>query len=148
MQRIARYQGAILRDHHILLIKHTHHDDGRSYWLIPGGGIEPDESEEECVAREMWEETSLRVRVESLLLDEPAAPGEIYQRRKTYRCAVVSGEASPGYEPEPEAAAAYGITDVAWFDLRTPEGWPAELLAERITAPLLQRLRVALGYAH
>jgi hypothetical protein len=61
---------------------------------------------------------------------------------------VVSGEASPGYEPEPEAAAAYGITDVAWFDLRAPEGWPAELLAERITAPLLQRLRVALGYAH
>jgi 8-oxo-dGTP pyrophosphatase MutT (NUDIX family) len=99
------------------------------------------------VAREMWEETSLRVRVEGLLLDEPVAPGGFYQRRKTYLCAVVSGEASPGYEPEPEAAAAYGITDVAWFDLRALEGWPAELLDERITAPLLQRLRVALGYA-
>jgi 8-oxo-dGTP diphosphatase len=147
MQRIARYQGAILRDHHILLIKHTHHGDGRSYWLIPGGGIEPDEGEADCVAREMWEETSLRVRVERLLLDEPAAPGEIYQRRKTYLCAVESGEASPGYEPEPEAAAAYSITDVAWFDLRAPEGWPAEVVADQITRPLLQRLREILGYA-
>jgi hypothetical protein len=95
----------------------------------------------------MWEETSLRVRVERLLLDEPAAPGGIYQRRKTYLCAVEAGEASPGYEPEPEAAAAYGITDVAWFDLRAPEGWPTEVVADQITRPLLQRLREILGYA-
>ena len=146
MQRFARYQGAIVRDHHILLIQHTHHEDKRSYWLIPGGGIEPDESEEACVAREMWEETTLRVRVERLLLDELAEPGGVYQRRKTYLCAVEAGEASPGYEPELDAAAAYGITAVAWFDLRSPAVWPAEVLADPITRPLLQRLRVALGY--
>jgi 8-oxo-dGTP pyrophosphatase MutT (NUDIX family) len=147
MQRTVRCQGAILRDHHILLLKQTDHSDGRSYWQIPGGGIEPDESEEECVIREMWEETSLRVRVESLLLDEPAAPGEIYQRRKTYRCAVVSGEASPGYEPEPAFATRYTFTAVGWFDLRAPESWPALVREDPITDPLLQRLRVALGYA-
>lgn len=147
MPRYARYQGAIVRDHHILLIKHTNHGSRRSYWLIPGGGIEPDEAEEACVAREMWEETNLRVRVERLLLDEEAAPGGAYQRRKTYLCSVESGEASPGYEPEPDAAAVYSITEVAWFDLRTPEAWPAELLTEHITFPLLQRLQVLLGYA-
>ena len=38
------YQGAIIRDHHILLIKHTEHATSRGYWLIPGGGIEPDPS--------------------------------------------------------------------------------------------------------
>ncbi|NTU85509.1 MAG: NUDIX hydrolase [Chloroflexales bacterium] len=146
MQRYARYQGAIVREHQILLIKHTHHDTGRSYWLVPGGGIEPGESEEACVAREMWEETTLQVRVERLLLDEPAEPGGIYQRRKTYLCAVEAGEARPGYEPEVEAAAVYGITDVAWFDLREPGAWPPELQNERITGPLLQRLRLALGY--
>jgi ADP-ribose pyrophosphatase YjhB (NUDIX family) len=146
MQRIARYQGAIVRDDHILLIKHTHHDTARSYWLIPGGGIEQGEAEEACVAREMWEETCLQVRVERLLLDEPAEPGGFYQRRKTYLCHVEAGEPRPGYEPEAEAAAVYGITDVAWFDLRDPAAWPAELVGERITFPLLQRLRAALGY--
>src|SRR4051812_25705926 len=36
-----RYQGAIIRDHHILLLKQVEHASGRSYWQIPGGGIEP-----------------------------------------------------------------------------------------------------------
>lgn len=69
------------------------------------------------------------------------------ERRKTYRCNVESGEASPGYEPEPDAAAVYSIIDIAWFDVRTPEAWPEELLTEQITFPLLQCLRVLLGYA-
>jgi 8-oxo-dGTP pyrophosphatase MutT (NUDIX family) len=46
-----RYQGAIIRDHHILLLKQIEHASGRSYWQIPGGGIEPDETEEQCVQR-------------------------------------------------------------------------------------------------
>lgn len=147
MPRIARYQGAIVRNDEILLIKHTHHDTQRSYWLIPGGGIEPHESEEACVAREMLEETCLQVRVERLLLDEPGEPGGGYQRFKPSLCRVEAGEPRPGYEPEPDAAAAYGITEVAWFDLRDPAAWPAEVRADRITFPLLQRLRAALGYA-
>ncbi len=140
MTRYARYQGAIVRDAQILLIQQTHHDDGRSYWLIPGGGIEPGESEEACVAREMWEETSLRVRVAGLLLDEEGIPGGIYQRLKTYLCHVESGEAAPGYEPEEDAAAAYAITAVAWFELADPASWPAELRADPFTAPLLNRI--------
>lgn len=146
MPRYARYQGAIVRDDQILLIQHTNHDSGRSYWLIPGGGIEPDESEEACVAREMWEETNLRVRVERLLLDEPAEPGTIYQRRKTYLCLIESGEARPGYEPEEDAAAAYGITAVAWFDLRDPASWGPHVQSSGWTHGQLQRVRVALGY--
>ena len=55
MTGITRYQGAIIKDHHILLIKQTEHASGRSYWLIPGGGIEPGETEEVCVQREVLE---------------------------------------------------------------------------------------------
>ena len=73
--RSTRYQGAIIRDHQILLIKQTEHASGRSYWLLPGGGIEPDETEERCVQREVLEETGLHVLVQDLLLDEPASPG-------------------------------------------------------------------------
>jgi ADP-ribose pyrophosphatase YjhB (NUDIX family) len=55
--RHTRYQGAIIKDDKILLIKHTEHESGRSYWVIPGGGREADETEMACVRREMLEET-------------------------------------------------------------------------------------------
>jgi 8-oxo-dGTP pyrophosphatase MutT (NUDIX family) len=36
-------------------------DNGR--WCLPGGGMDPGESLEECCVREVWEETGLTVRV-------------------------------------------------------------------------------------
>ena len=147
MTHITRYQGAIIYDHHILLIKQTEHASGRSYWLIPGGRIEPDETEEICVQREMLEETCLHVQVHYLLLDEPDMPGRICQRRKTYVCSILDGEARPGYEPEAEYATAYSFTEVGWFDLRHSTTWNEQIVADPITYPLLQRIQAALGYA-
>lgn len=147
MTRITRYQGAIIRDDHILLIKHREHASGHSYWLIPGGGIDAGESEEACVQREMQEETCLDVHVERLLLDEPGVAGGGYLRLKTYLCHVVNGEARPGYEPEAEAAAEYAITEVGWFDLRPTAVWPESIAGDSITFLLLQQIQAALGYA-
>src|SRR5678815_1282288 len=107
MTRSIRYQGAIIRDHHILLLKQVEHASGRTYWQIPGGGIELDETEEQCVQRETREETALEVQVDSWLVDEPGSPGAIYLRWKTYRCAILAGEARPGCEPEAVYATAY-----------------------------------------
>ena len=78
--------------------------------------------------------------------DEPSLPGDIYQRKKTYVCHVVDGEARPGYEPEPEVAAAYSITDIGWFDLRDAAAWHEPIVRDSITYSLLQRIQVALGY--
>jgi ADP-ribose pyrophosphatase YjhB (NUDIX family) len=143
--RTTRYQGAIVQNDRILLIKHRKHDDGREYWVIPGGGREANESEEECVRREMKEETHLDVRVERLLLDEPAHSG-VYTRRKTYLCTPLAGRARPGYEPEPDAAQAYAIVDVVWFDLRDETTWDPLAVRDQITYPQLQRIRAVLGY--
>jgi 8-oxo-dGTP diphosphatase len=63
LNRYTRYQGAIVRNHSILLIRQRENESGRSYWILPGGGIEPGETEEDCVRREMKEETNLDVRV-------------------------------------------------------------------------------------
>ena len=57
MQRAIRYQGAVIHDDHILLIQHRHYASGHSYWLLPGRGREGDETPEECVQREVREET-------------------------------------------------------------------------------------------
>jgi 8-oxo-dGTP diphosphatase len=147
MIRSIRYQGAIIRDHHILLLKQMEHASGRSYWQIPGGGIEPGETEEQCVQREMLEETGLHVLVHSLLLEEPIPPGAIYQRWKTYRCHVLAGEARPGSEPEAAYAGAYSFTEVGWFDLRHPTTWNTRLGADSYIAAWLERVQAALGYA-
>ena len=68
--RSIRYQGAIIQEHHVLLLKQLEYASGRSYWQIPGGGIAPGETEEQCVEREILEETGLSVQVDALLLGE------------------------------------------------------------------------------
>jgi ADP-ribose pyrophosphatase YjhB (NUDIX family) len=141
-----RYQGAIIRDDHLLLIKHREHASGRAYWVIPGGGREEGESEEECVRREMQEETNLDVHVERLLLDDAMRNSPAYHNAKTYLCGVIGGEAKPGYEPEIEASQQYGIVEVRWFDLRHPETWDAMVYADSLTFPLMQRIQDKLGY--
>jgi 8-oxo-dGTP pyrophosphatase MutT (NUDIX family) len=145
--RLTRYQGAIVQNHHILLIKHLEHKTGRTYWIFPGGGIEPGESEEECVIREMKEETNLIVTVTKLLFDQPAPAGDkTYQRIRTYLCKPLNNDAKPGYEPEPEASRIYGIVETRWFDLRSEKKWDTEVVNDPLTYLPLQRLREELGY--
>jgi 8-oxo-dGTP pyrophosphatase MutT (NUDIX family) len=147
LNRGIRYQGAIIKDHHILLIKHREHETGRAYWIFPGGGIEPGESEEGCVKREMKEETNLNIRIMSLLLDElDYYPGTVYQRAKTYLCEPDSDKASPGIEPEPEVSGIYSIVEVKWFDLRSEANWDSLLVNDPLTYLPLQRVRKKLGY--
>ena len=147
MARHTRYQGLIIQDHKILLIQHTQLATDLSYWVIPGGGLEEPETEEECVIREMKEETNLDVKVERLLIDEPAHPDGIYKWRKSYLCTPIAGEASPGYEPEPEAAANYSISAVRWFNLLDLSEWSDIFIQDPYTYPQLVNLRIILGYA-
>jgi len=147
MARHTRYQGMIIQNYKILLICHTQHSTGLSYWVIPGGGIEQSETEEECVIREMKEETNLDVKIEKLAFDEPAHPDGIYKWRKSFICRPIGGEASPGYEPEPEAAAKYSISAVRWFDLGDESDWGEILRQDQYTYPQLLNLRELLGYS-
>jgi ADP-ribose pyrophosphatase YjhB (NUDIX family) len=146
LNRYTRYQGAIVRNHSILLIRHRENESGRSYWILPGGGIEPGETEEDCVRREMKEETNLDVRVVSLLLNESNPSKNTYRSRKTYLCAPNKGEASPGIEPEPDAVSWYHIAEVKWFDLRDESSWDTELITDPLTYDQLYRVRQKLGY--
>jgi 8-oxo-dGTP pyrophosphatase MutT (NUDIX family) len=147
MRREVRVQGAIVREGRVLLVMHREHGSGREYWLLPGGGAEADESDEVCLAREVEEETHLRVAVERLLFDDPTEGDRVYRRVRTYLCRPLGGEARPGSEPEPEVAAVYAIAAVAWVDLGAEAGWDPVIRADRWTYPLLKRLQVALGRA-
>jgi 8-oxo-dGTP pyrophosphatase MutT (NUDIX family) len=66
-------------------------------WVLPGGGIEPNETPEEAVVREILEETGFTVKVVRLVghytpINRLARPTDLYE------CAVVSGHASVSSE--------------------------------------------------
>jgi len=143
MQREIRYQAVILKDHHVLLLRIE--DEGLDFWLIPGGGKEGAESEEECVIREVWEETNLRVEVDRLILHEKTSHDQYYQQHKTYLCRIVGGVARPGIEPEAGDAES-PIKDIGWFDLRDVDSWDALGSSPSFAFSLLKRIRGGLGY--
>jgi 8-oxo-dGTP pyrophosphatase MutT (NUDIX family) len=144
MQRQTRYQAAILENHRILLLRIEEQDD--SFWVIPGGGQEDSESEEECVIREVQEETHLQVEVERLIFHDKARPPDlVYQQYKTYLCRIVGGVARPGVEPELGEAES-PIKDIGWFDLRAVDSWDWHNSSPSFALILLKRIRKELGY--
>ncbi|MGV8121120.1 MAG: NUDIX domain-containing protein [Candidatus Xenobiia bacterium LiM19] len=63
----------LLRDSKILMVEHQ--KDGKTYWLLPGGGLNYGEKIEECARREIKEETNLDISIGSFLfLSESIAP--------------------------------------------------------------------------
>jgi len=55
--------GAIIKDNKILLVKNKN----KSLWQIPGGLQEVDESLEETIIREIYEELHLKLKVKSII---------------------------------------------------------------------------------
>jgi ADP-ribose pyrophosphatase YjhB (NUDIX family) len=58
--------GAVVRDAQLLLVRRASRH-GRGNWQLPGGFIEPDETIEQAVIREVEEETGVTARVEGVL---------------------------------------------------------------------------------
>jgi 8-oxo-dGTP diphosphatase len=52
----------------LLLVQRGNHPN-RGSWSLPGGRVEPGETPEQAAAREVLEETGLRIRVGPLLLE-------------------------------------------------------------------------------
>jgi len=71
LRRDVRYQAAIVREDHVLLLKVVDIDSGAMFWVLPGGGREAGETEEACVQREVREETELAVAVVRPLFEVP-----------------------------------------------------------------------------
>lgn len=90
--------GAVIRDAagRILLIKRGH-EPGMGLWSVPGGRVEPGETDEQAVVREVREETGLEVACGPLLgaIERPGTAGTILQI-SDYRAVVTGGELVPG----------------------------------------------------
>ncbi|MFJ4918908.1 NUDIX hydrolase [Streptomyces sp. NPDC088725] len=75
-----RAAAVIIRDGQVLMVRErgkgpTGRHDGQEYWTLPGGGIEPGESAEEAVIREVAEEVGLTGVSARHLYDVPYPSG-------------------------------------------------------------------------
>ena len=89
--------GAIVADGHRLLMIKRGHEPGAGLWSIPGGRIEPGESDAEAVVREMIEETGLTVEVGRLIgrVQRPGLNGAVIDIRD-YAATVTGGTLRAG----------------------------------------------------
>lgn len=88
-----RAQVVLLRGDRILLARHVRPEG--SYWVLPGGAVERDETPEQAAVREVREETGLEVHVQRLLfVDGPRCDGPIVIKRPRYTFLgeIVGGE--------------------------------------------------------
>jgi len=100
--------GVILREGRVLLVRRGH-PPGEGTWSLPGGKVEPGEPLTSAVAREVLEETSLTVRVRSLVEVVELFGDGYHYVVLDYLC-----ELDP---PDQQARAASDASDLAWVTI-------------------------------
>ena len=117
--------GAVIKDDRgrLLLIKRGH-APGAGLWSLPGGRIEPGETDTEALVREMREETGLVIKVGQLIgtVRRPAQDGAVLDIRD-YAATVTGGSLRPGDD----------AADARWVDA-------SELASLPLTGGLVEAL--------
>jgi 8-oxo-dGTP diphosphatase len=114
------------------------HEPGLGLWSIPGGRIEPGESDEQAVSREVREETGLEVTCGRLLgaVELPGLDGAIVVIRD-YLAFTVPGP-MPGPPGPPVPTAGDDAADVRWVSDAEADAMEA---SGELTSGLLAALR-------
>ena len=113
-----RARTIIFKDDKLLTIKRTKPD--KTYWVIPGGGVEDGETCEQAAVREAKEELGLDVKVRKLILKmDSTKPELVGQEEYFYLCDIIGGELGSGIGPEYNTNTTYvGNYDIEWIEIK------------------------------
>ena len=141
-RRVVRCQGVILKDNHILVLRQYNHQRCEEYWMLPGRSLEAGESEEECLRREMKEETGLEVDVKEILFDSSGNGKDVYKRYVTFLCVP----AAESIEKIGSETVSYRqIMELFWVSIINESQWNHHLFSERFQ-PSMKEIKDKLLY--
>ena len=119
---------ALVRDGRVLASRRTDPPHLAGLWEFPGGKVEPGETDEQALVRELREELQVEAVV-GARLGEDLRIGETAVLR-VYLCALAGGEPALVDHDEHRWLAAHELLDVPWIP---------------VDAPLVEDLRQLLG---
>lgn len=82
----------IERDGLYLIAERTARGRHPGTWEFPGGKLEPEETLEQCMAREMAEEMSVRVQVGEKFAEVEYTYSDLAVKLVAFRCSIIEGE--------------------------------------------------------
>jgi len=107
--------GAILTDGELILLIRRGHEPEAGRWSLPGGRIEPGETDQQALVREVREETGLEVAPGPLVgaVNRPAPGGRVLVIRD-YAATITGGTLAAGDDAD----------DARWFSVRELHSLP------------------------
>ena len=83
---------AIFRKANTIFATEKGYGEFKGYWEFPGGKVEPGESLEEALRREIWEELQVEIHIEEKFTELDYDYPHFHLTMHCYFCSVLSGE--------------------------------------------------------
>lgn len=82
----------LIRSNKVLITRRAKGKHLAGYWEFPGGKLDPRETDEECLAREIKEELDICVKVNAFFMENVHRYSNKTIRLKAYFCSFISGD--------------------------------------------------------
>lgn len=114
-----RVRAIIIQDSKILLIKRVKPEI--VYWVIPGGGVEENETLEVALQRECLEELGIEVNVGQSVFEMDSKKIETIGQKEFFcPCIIIGGALGSGDGPEYQKDTSYvGQYIIEWVDIKS-----------------------------
>ncbi|MBR9701644.1 NUDIX hydrolase [Candidatus Pacearchaeota archaeon] len=90
MKTNCRVSGIVFKEGKVAVVRHENKMHG-TYYLLPGGGLEHDETIDECAVREVKEEIGLDVKAKGLIYYEDVVSSYDHTLHLIFNCEIIRG---------------------------------------------------------
>lgn len=108
--------GICIQDNRLLLVRHGKTIDNDAFWAPPGGGLHFGETIQECLKRELLEETGLEVKTERFLFVSEFMQPPLHAIEFFFEVRVTGGSLRTGTDPE--ATGEQLLEHVQWLTIK------------------------------